>query len=200
MDKDLLVAHYGLLIHRNFIDDAVCNSIIEQTRCNSSTRATVYGRADGDMVDERVRKASRITPTTNDINHVTRRLLDYKGTIERHFNSALRDCEAPQFLRYEVGDFFVAHQDGNTGLIRLASDKERRISIVIFVNNQTEEPIANTFSGGSLRFSDYRANPQLRQFDLAAETGMLVAFRSEITHEVTPVTHGERYSIVSWYR
>jgi len=29
---------------------------------------------------------------------------------------------------------------------------------------------------------------------------MLVAFRSETTHEVTPVTHGERYSIASWFR
>jgi predicted 2-oxoglutarate/Fe(II)-dependent dioxygenase YbiX len=32
------------------------------------------------------------------------------------------------------------------------------------------------------------------------EPGTLVAFRSETTHEVTPVTHGQRYTIVSWYR
>ena len=32
------------------------------------------------------------------------------------------------------------------------------------------------------------------------EPGTLVAFRSETTHEVTPVTHGERFSIASWYR
>ena len=28
----------------------------------------------------------------------------------------------------------------------------------------------------------------------------LVAFRAETTHEVTPVTHGERHSIVYWLR
>ena len=28
----------------------------------------------------------------------------------------------------------------------------------------------------------------------------LVAFRAETTHEVTPVTRGERSAIVSWYR
>ena len=39
-----------------------------------------------------------------------------------------------------------------------------------------------------------------RKFHLRGEPGTLVAFRSETTHEVTPVTHGERYSIVSWFR
>jgi predicted 2-oxoglutarate/Fe(II)-dependent dioxygenase YbiX len=35
---------------------------------------------------------------------------------------------------------------------------------------------------------------------MVGEPGMLIAFRAETTHEITPVTHGERYSIVSWYR
>jgi predicted 2-oxoglutarate/Fe(II)-dependent dioxygenase YbiX len=35
---------------------------------------------------------------------------------------------------------------------------------------------------------------------LAPAPGTLVAFPSETTHEVTPITHGERLSIVSWYR
>jgi SM-20-related protein len=30
--------------------------------------------------------------------------------------------------------------------------------------------------------------------------GTLVAYRAETTHEVTPVTHGERFTIVSWFR
>jgi predicted 2-oxoglutarate/Fe(II)-dependent dioxygenase YbiX len=34
---------------------------------------------------------------------------------------------------------------------------------------------------------------------LAPSPGTLVAFRAETTHEVTPVTHGERVTIVSWY-
>jgi len=32
------------------------------------------------------------------------------------------------------------------------------------------------------------------------EAGTLVAFPSETTHEVTPVTSGERFSIASWYK
>jgi SM-20-related protein len=35
---------------------------------------------------------------------------------------------------------------------------------------------------------------------LAAAPGTLVAFPSETTHEVLPITDGERLSVVSWYR
>jgi SM-20-related protein len=31
------------------------------------------------------------------------------------------------------------------------------------------------------------------------EAGLLIAFRSEMLHEVEPVTSGERVTIVSWY-
>jgi SM-20-related protein len=30
--------------------------------------------------------------------------------------------------------------------------------------------------------------------------GTLVAFRADTTHEVVPVTYGERYTIVTWFR
>jgi SM-20-related protein len=31
------------------------------------------------------------------------------------------------------------------------------------------------------------------------EPGLLVAFRSDTVHEVLPVTHGERFTVVSWF-
>ena len=60
------------------------------------------------------------------------RLTAYREKIEEYFKVSLSGCEDPQFLRYRVGDFFVAHQDGNTGLVRLDTDRSRRISVSIF--------------------------------------------------------------------
>jgi SM-20-related protein len=122
--------------------------------------------------------------------------MDQRERVAEHFGVRLSRCEEPQFLWYRTGDFFVAHQDGNTGLVRLDSDKSRLVSVSIFLNQQSETAENDSYSGGSLVFSDWRLDTR---FDLAGEAGTLVAFRSEITHEVTPVTHGERYAIVSWY-
>lgn len=158
--------------------------------------ALTYGKGEA-AVDDRVRRASRITPSTETIQYVTRRLEEHRQNLEKHFGVALSECEEPQFLYYRVGDFFVAHQDGNTGLINLESDRRRRVSVTVFLNHQSTEPRTDSYCGGSLVFSDWRNNA--RQ-EVPGEAGMLVAFRSETTHEVTPVTCGARYAIVSWYR
>ncbi len=79
--------------------------------------ASTYGKGEV-AVDERVRRASRISPSAETVLYVTRRLEEYRQIIEGHFAVELGGCEGPQFLCYRVGDFFVAHQDGNTGLIK----------------------------------------------------------------------------------
>src|SRR5258708_28217345 len=122
--------------------------------------------------------------------------MDHRERVAEHLGIMLSSCEEPQFLCYRTGDFFVAHQDGNTGLVRLDSDNLRRVSVSIFLNRQSEMSEGDAYCGGSLVFSDLRSSGK---FEFAGEAGTLVAFRSEITHEGIPVTHGERYSIFSWY-
>ena len=111
-------------------------------------------------------------------------------------------CERPQFLRYRQGDFFVRHQDGNTEQLEFDHLRIRRISIVVFLNDSSAEPEAETFCGGSLNF--YQKNDdspaESLAFSLLGEAGLLVAFAAETIHEVTPVTRGERFTIISWFR
>lgn len=142
-----------------------------------------------------MRRVARITLSSDTVEYVTQRIAECREKIAQHFGTRITSCEAPQFLRYREGDFFVAHQDGNTGLVRIETEA-RRVSVSIFLNSQAEQPGPETYCGGSLVFSDWRAG---REFRLNGEAGTLVAFRSEVTHEVVPVTHGERYSIVSWF-
>lgn len=195
-----LIDRYGLLLITNFLDEATCLNVIAAVDVSNAKAATIHGYRDSAYVYDRIRKATRLELPPAITEPVTKRLLEHKRTIEQHFSISLHACENPQFLRYDVGDFFVAHQDGNTGLLQLTSDAERKVSVVIFLNGQSQEACSGTYSGGSLKFSDYSAKPPYDAFELPVYSGMLVAFRSELTHEVTPVTRGHRYSIVSWYR
>ena len=58
-----------------------------------------------------------------------------------------------------------------------------------------------TIAGGSLTFYGLMKAPGMEKagMPLAPEAGLLVAFRSDIMHEVNPVTRGERYTLVSWF-
>lgn len=177
-----------------FLPHSLCEEIVAEMRAVGGSDAAVYGTSIGGTIDQSVRRTLRVRPSSETVQLVTRQLWSCKEAVEKHFSVALCECEDPQFLRYREGDFFVAHQDGNTGLLRL--DTERRlVSTVIFLSRESEVLEPDTYSGGALVFSDLR-----HRFHMRAELGTLVAFRSETTHEVTPVTHGERYSIASWYR
>ena len=185
-----------LFIAAQFLVPRTCREILAEMSSAQSDDATVYGRSTSGAVDQNMRKTLRIRPSLATIELITSRLLEIKSSVEKHFDVVLSECEDPQFLHYREGDFFVAHQDGNTGMTRL--DTERRlVSTVIFLSRESDSPQPDAHCGGSLVFTNLRTGLKSR---MVGEPGMLVAFRAETTHEITPVTYGERYSIVSWYR
>jgi SM-20-related protein len=179
---------------KRFLEPALLDAIVAEVKTAPGSAATVYGSTVSGTVDELARRTFRLKPSNETVALVVQKLLGLKDAIEKRFGVVLTECEEPQFLRYREGDFFVAHQDGNTGLLRLPTEK-RLISTVIFLNRESESPEAGDYCGGSLVFSNLFRG----RFRVSPEPGMLLAFRSETTHEVTPVTHGERYSIASWY-
>jgi SM-20-related protein len=188
----------GPLRITGFLDAAALDEIVSDVRVAGGGAATVYGKDPGGAVDSLVRKATRLAVSDRTSERIVRLLLERKASIEHHFEVTLERCEPPQFLRYGTGDYFVAHQDGNTPLI-FDDFRFRKVSVVIFLSRKAAEPEPGTYGGGALLVHGTYAE-SYRRFELEADPGTLVAFRAETTHEVTPVTHGERYTIASWYR
>jgi len=185
-----------LFIVKDFLTTDLCREVVAKMDVAQGDAATVYGRTTAGAIDQNIRHTLRLRPANEVVELIESRLLAQQPALEKHFDVKLTECEEPQFLHYRVGDFFVAHQDGNTGLLRLDTEL-RRVSIVVFLSRESELAQPDTYCGGSLVFTDFRAD---RKYAVPGDPGMLVAFRSETTHEVTPVTHGNRYSIVSWFR
>lgn len=190
---------FKLYLIKDFFDAHTCSEIIAELSDAEVHTATVYGKADGASIDEHTRKAALLTPAPDLVDQVKRRLLESREEINSHYGLQLKSCEEPQFLRYREGDFFVAHQDGNTGMLQSEREQRRKISVVVFLNQQSETPESGCYGGGDLVFTEWRRGRNRGQFHFSAQPGTLVAFPSETTHEVIPVTHGERYSIASWY-
>lgn len=181
-----------------FLDSITRARILSEMQGAPGSPADVYGLPAGPQVATRTRSARKLAVSAESRQLVRDLLAGALGRLARHFDVTLSNVEDPQFLRYEEGDYFVAHQDGNTPLIRDASLK-RRVSVVIFLNSPRLAGEGGAYDGGSLvlhgRYPDFD-----RKLIAPATPGALFAFRSETTHEVTPVTDGERYTIVSWYR
>ena len=182
----------------DFLDVDERSRIITEMRQAHAQPAVVYGKVADGAVDDFVRRVACVCVSDKTRRVLSDALAGRQDDIGRHFGIQLSEFEEPQFLRYCSGDFFVAHQDGNTPMV-YDDTRFRRVSVVVFLNDQSAERRPETYCGGSLVIHGAYPNYDYRQkVDNAA--GSLAAFRSEVTHEVLPVEDGERFTVVSWYR
>ena len=183
----------------DFLDPETRDALAAELRASAGAASTVLSAEKaGGVVHSAVRRSTRVDVSPETRERVKAKLMERKAELEAHFGVNLTGCEDPQFLRYQEGDFFVPHQDGNTPMV-YDDSRFRRVSAVIFLTPRSQEPGEGTYGGGDLVFHGPYTGPPLR-VSAQADPGTLVAFRAETTHEVTPVTHGERYTIVSWFR
>jgi SM-20-related protein len=196
-------ARLGLFIVRDFFNAGLCERIRVEARLAGQTQAVVVDKR-GVEVDEDFRRTKQAEMSATTIFLVQKKLIAVKPELETHFNVPLAGCESLQFLVYKTGDFFRAHDDYTDDPdypAQFEYVRKRKVSVVIFLNSQAEEPEPESYSGGALTLYGLIDDPRLKTygFPLRGEAGVLMAFRSDVVHEVTPVTQGERYTIVSWF-
>ena len=144
-------------------------------------------------VDKRIRQAQRvnITPMLEDIQRINQSNIE--RFINPHFGVSISGLEKPQLLVYGPGGHYKPHVDGEgkwvnaEGLTGWRKSLDRDLSVVYFLNDE--------FEGGELIF------PALGLL-IKPRAGTLVCFPSthEYLHGVSPVTAGQRLSLVTWLR
>ena len=171
----------------DLLSAAQCEALIAELRRSAEAQAPVYGLGERPAVHSLARRTTLLTAPAEIRAAVSSLFEGLRETLSDRFGVSLAMFEEPQFLRYTTGDYFVAHQDGNTPII-VDDSRHRRVSLILFLSDPA------SYSGGELVFHGTTKE------SAPAHRGTILAFRSELTHEVTAVTAGERYTIVTWYR
>ncbi len=89
--------------------------------------------------------------------------------------------EAPQLVRYRQGGHLSWHQD-----VGLAGASVRKLALVALVERDSD------CAGGTLQFLGDEDRP------VAMQPGAAVIFPPFLAHRVTPITAGNRLSLVAW--
>lgn len=190
----------GLFVIPNFIEVAHAADLCCQMAIAPSERAIVIGAGGEHRLNEDVRKVGSSILDKGLQSPLERRLREVLPDLEKHFSVTLADFEPPQYLVYSPGDFFKPHTDGGGTEIK-SEIRRRRVSLVIFLNRQSPEPAEGTYGGGDLAFYGLLDGAKWEKcaFPLNAEPGLLIAFPSNKWHEVKPVSHGRRFTVVTWF-
>jgi SM-20-related protein len=191
----------GLLVRRKFLSPQLCESVCAHIHAAPREAGTIL-LGDRPVIDEHTRKAKHAVVPTSVRQPVADRLYALMPQISEHLGVSVSGLRDLQFLRYDKGDFFAFHRDRDD---RVADEpqrvRERQVSAVVFLNQESASTAAGTYGGGELQFYMPDLIPGYRRakFSFPAAPGTLVAFNPQVLHQVLPVTHGQRYTIVTWF-
>lgn len=128
-------------------------------------------------------------------------ILPYVNTANKNsgWNFDIDWTESMQFTKYEPGQFYTWHSDNlpkpyNDKAHSNYKGKIRKISATISLSNPNE------YVGGDFEF-DLRNNKEGRNIlnvDEIKTKGSILVFPSFVTHQITPIRKGVRYSLVMW--
>ena len=190
----------GLFVAQDFVNTDSRSRLRSEMDASAFEKATVIKDGEEGILDEESRKVLSVQVTEGTWRSVREHLRAIRPSLEEHFRIPLsRKCHGPDFLIYHPGGFYRPHRDASEG----SPDhiRARRVSVVVFLNPQSQEPAPETFGGGGLTFYGLMDGPEWSKcaFTLDPSPGLLVAFRSDTLHEAQPVSFGKRYVIVTWF-
>lgn len=195
------LSHIGCFVKEQFLEDYYCEKLRTEVYASSAEPAKIVNNADVVSINDNYRRTKSVKVSKATLVNLYKRLESLKSEIEKKFNIQLAGCEVPQFLLYREGDFFGAHKDADHENEIKTRTSNRKISVVLFLNDQTPEPRQGGFCGGALNLYGLIDQPgwEDKGFPVGGRTGLLIGFPSHLLHEVVPVTNGERLTVVSWF-
>lgn len=187
-----VLAGLGVFVERDALDREACAALRAAMIEAPSTPSTL---ATG-VVDDTQRRTRRARLAVARhgplVEHVQGTLETLRPRIDRFFGRPSTAIESLQFLVYDEGAFFLPHVDTGAAPELPSHVRLRATSIVLFVSDDHR--------GGELVLYGLFPDPRAREIGIpvASERGTLIAFPSELLHEVQPVTAGVRCTVATW--
>jgi SM-20-related protein len=198
MPRPAAFAALGVFVREGFLESGTCSRIVDAIVADGGEPAEVSAAGGELTLDPSIRHTREVALGDDDHDLIASRINGLLPALTEWAQGPLDSCDALSALWYPPGAFYRAHVDSSatpdpSGLHR------RRVSIVIFLNGGPADA-ARAFTGGLLRLYGLLDDERLTDagLDLEPERGTLVAFRSELWHEVTPVETGDRFTVVTW--
>lgn len=194
---------YGFFSVKNFLDRDFCENLCKEIKTAPNVKGTlVKPHEKKEVVDEEIKKRLETTKISSELNEtVVEKLVNLKNKIADHYDLELSGIQKPKYSIYQTGDYYKTHVDSNIQEDAADFLKQRKVSVIIFLNEESEIKRENSYSGGNLTFYGLTDNEVFKNFGfpLQSEPGMLITFPPHLPHEVTPVISGTRYAVTTWY-
>lgn len=162
-----------------------CDEIIEECKKVPAQKGTTFADVDkGYIADGEVRNST--VRWVQNVPGITETIWPYVWEANRMaYNFDIASIFDVQFTEYDAAEeqYYSWHHD-----VDFVADRgyDRKISAVIQLSDQED------YEGGEFQFRYMQAPEGFKK------RGSVLTFPSYLEHQVTPVTEGTRYSLVTW--
>ena len=157
---------------------------LQEQAVNANNRAQVGGNPQGDDLAKIRRSKVSWINNSSDTQWIFKKLANVAAALNAQFYrfDLTGFGESIQLTNYDQSEqgMYGWHQDYNASI-------SRKLSLVLQLTDPAQ------YEGGNLQIMT-SSNPQT----VRKQRGLVVAFPSYVLHQVTPVTKGNRQSLVAW--
>ena len=193
----------GLFVVRDFLDTKLCAEICDEINKAVQLQTPLSDVANrvGALKAYPGRPKAAMDIGGDYQKYLKNKLSDLMPKLSEHFRVELKTLYDPYFAIYNKGDSLIPHVDSTGRAKQAGLPKERKLSVVIFLNEESPIKKKGAYSGGNLIFHGLLKDEKFGRFGipLNSEAGMLIAFPSTILHEVSQITAGTRFVVNSGY-
>ncbi|MCB1023408.1 MAG: 2OG-Fe(II) oxygenase [Acidobacteria bacterium] len=193
----------GLFEVENFLDREFCGRLVKYIE-NAEQLQTPLAEYRGEKkLDESANTRPKVVMEMPAVypHEIRAKLADLIPAAEKYFNIGVASVQDPYAIIYDQGRFTAKHADAahSEGIDK--STSEKKVTTIIFLNDESAEPLDGGYTGGKLTFHGLIKSEIFEKFGypITGSTGKLIAFPTHYLHEVTPVESGTRYVVSSGY-
>ena len=176
---------FQFVIYReNFLRDDQCDKLIQALDTEKLKEGELVGDYEDSIINKNVRQTLNID--FHDENLFVKVNNAIKIANEQYFNYDIDSIDTLRFLKYGIGGTYNWHTDYGRHECSM-----RKLTAIIQLSNSDD------YEGGDFEFglTDKEGNDLIKG---KRSKGCLLVFPSFLSHRVTPIIKGTRYSIITW--
>ena len=177
--------NFKFVVHReNFLSINQCQKLMRYLETGEPTESELAGNYDENILNKEVRDNKEVSIDNEQLNNKLKMVLELSNQSIWKFNT--QELEKVKILRYENGGKYKWHTDCGSRETSL-----RKLTAIVQLSDETK------YEGGDLEFGITDKSGK-NNYTAPRARGSITIFPAFLSHRVTSVTKGRRYSLITW--
>jgi len=176
---------FQFVVHKeNFLSLSQCQKLMRYLETGQPTESELAGNYDDNVLNKEVRDNKEVIINNEQLKNKLKMVFELSN--QSIYNYDIQEMEKVKILRYGNGGKYKWHTD--TGAKETST---RKLTAVIQLSDET------MYEGGDLEFG-ITDDSGKKNYTAPRKRGSIIIFPAFLSHRVTPITKGRRYSLITW--